>query len=198
MRSIIKSAGANLGAVNYHFGSKDQLIAEVLIRRMRPIDQARLARLDELEKDAGPEGLKLEAVLDALVRPLVESENIAGNQSKAVQLIGRAFQEADANINALIQSAFGELAKRFDAAISRCLPDLPLGELAWRMSLLLGALHHGLTIWTGPPIAPPRMFVPAILDREDFIRQFISFAAAGLSTPSLLRLSPTPAPQTQD
>src|SRR3712207_7840111 len=33
IRNIVKAAGANLGAINYHFGSKDELVAEVLDRK---------------------------------------------------------------------------------------------------------------------------------------------------------------------
>ncbi len=42
LRDIVAAAGVNLAAVNYHFGSKDELIAEVGLRRLVrpwPIDR---------------------------------------------------------------------------------------------------------------------------------------------------------------
>ena len=37
VREIIKAAGANLGAINYHFGTKDRLALEVFARRLEPV-----------------------------------------------------------------------------------------------------------------------------------------------------------------
>src|SRR4051812_48995648 len=49
VRAITDLAGANLGAVNYHFASKDELILAVLRRRMKPLNAERLALLDQFE-----------------------------------------------------------------------------------------------------------------------------------------------------
>src|SRR5688572_13920940 len=59
-RDITKEAGANLGAINYHFGSKDNLVMEVFARRMRPMNKERIAQLDALENSTGPGGPKIE------------------------------------------------------------------------------------------------------------------------------------------
>src|SRR3989440_11861442 len=50
MRLLTTKAGVNLAAVNYHFGSKDALIEAVFRRRLDPMNAARIAALDELEK----------------------------------------------------------------------------------------------------------------------------------------------------
>jgi AcrR family transcriptional regulator len=74
VRDIIKAAGANLGAINYHFGTKDRLALEVFARRIEPVNRERIARLDALEAGVGRRKLKLEQILDALIRPALESE----------------------------------------------------------------------------------------------------------------------------
>src|SRR5882757_1330208 len=74
VRDIIKEAGTNLGAINYHFGTKDRLALEVFARRLEPVNRERIARLDALETAAGRRKLKLEQILEALVRPALESE----------------------------------------------------------------------------------------------------------------------------
>ena len=38
LRQITAAAGANLAAVNYHFGSKEDLIVEVLDRKIKPMN----------------------------------------------------------------------------------------------------------------------------------------------------------------
>ena len=60
MRQLTSRAGVNLAAVNYHFGSKDALIEAVFRRRLDPMNAARIAALDELEKEgraAAPEAI---------------------------------------------------------------------------------------------------------------------------------------------
>src|SRR5258708_18044674 len=51
MRLLTSSAGVNLAAVNYHFGSKDALIEALFRRRLDPMNAARLAELERLEKN---------------------------------------------------------------------------------------------------------------------------------------------------
>ena len=64
VRDIIRKAGANLGAINYHFGTKRKLIIAVFDRRVSPVTKERLSALDELEKAAGDGALPVEGVLN--------------------------------------------------------------------------------------------------------------------------------------
>src|ERR1700730_18265515 len=75
VREIIKAAGANLGAINYHFGTKDRLALEVFARRIEPVNRQRIARLDALEAATDPQKLTLEQIIEALIRPVLESED---------------------------------------------------------------------------------------------------------------------------
>ena len=53
IRDITKQAQVNLAAINYHFGSKEDLIAAVFERRVVPVNKARLAALTLVERAAG-------------------------------------------------------------------------------------------------------------------------------------------------
>jgi len=184
VREIIKAAGANLGAINYHFGTKDRLALEVFARRLEPVNRERIGRLDALEAAAGRRKLKLEEIIDALVRPAVESEEGAPSCDDLMRLISRSFQEPNAEVKKFVEQQFSEVAQRFDAAILRAIPRLPPGELFWRLHFLCGALHRGQEIWLRFEQMPRLSDLePVKPDREGFIQRVISFVAAGLSAP---------------
>ena len=148
VRDIVKEAGTNLGAINYHFGTKDRLALEVFARRIEPVNRERVMRLDALEAAVGPANLKLEQILDALVRPILESEGPdLKNCDDLMRLISRSFQEPNLEVKKFTKEQFSEVVRRFDSAILRVVLDTRPGDLFWRMSFLHGALHHGLQTW---------------------------------------------------
>ena len=182
MRDISKTAGVNLGAINYHFGTKDRLALEAFARRLQPANRERIARLNALEAAAGRRKLKLKAIIDALVRPAVESEERATPES--MRMISRCFHEPSPALRKFVEQEFAEVVERFDAAILRAVPSLHAGEVFWRMCFIFGALQHGMEIWLRFDQMPRMPGVqPVAPDREGFIRRVVSFAAAGLSAP---------------
>jgi AcrR family transcriptional regulator len=182
MRDISKAAGVNLGAINYHFGTKDRLALEAFARRLQPANRERIARLNALEAAAGRRKLKLEAIIDALVRPAVESEERA--TPECMRMVSRCFQEPSPALRKFVEQEFAEVVTRFDAAILRAVPALAAGEVFWRMCFIFGALQHGMEMWLrfDQMLRMPGV-QPVLPDREGLIRRVVSFAAAGLSAP---------------
>jgi AcrR family transcriptional regulator len=185
VRQIIKEAGVNLGAINYHFGTKERLALEVFARRMEPVNRERIRRLDALEAKAEGRKLELEQIIGALVRPAVESEaQGAPGCDDFMRLFSRCFQEPNPELKKFVEKQFAEVVRRFDSAILAAVPGLRQEELFWRMSFLFGALHHGQERWLRFDQLPQLPGQEAVkLDREGFIQRIISFAAAGLSAP---------------
>jgi len=180
VREIIKAAETNLGAINYHFGSKERLALEVFARRIQPVNRERIARLDALEAATEPGKLTLEQILEALVRPAMESEEFgAKNCDDFMRLISRSFQEPNPEVKKFVEQQFAEVISRFDSAIARVLPGLPPADLFWRMTFV----HHGLQTWLRFDQVPYAMLNPAAEkpDREGLTRRLIAFLAAGLS-----------------
>jgi AcrR family transcriptional regulator len=185
IRDIVRDAEVNLGAINYHFGTKERLALEVFARGLEPVNRERIARLDALEKAAGRRRLELEQIIDAMIRPAVEAKD-EGKSScdDLMRLLSRAFQEPNPEVKKFVEQQFAEVARRFDSAILRAVPGLPPAELFWRMSFLFGALHHGQEQWLRFEQLPqPSGLKPVKPDREGFIQRAISFVAAGLAAP---------------
>lgn len=176
IRDITKKAKVNLAAINYHFGSKEDLIAAVFERRVVPVNEARLAALDEVEKKAGKSGPKLEKILEALIRPTLQCclKPSKGGQAFS-KLFGRCLSEPSPEVEALLKKQFEPLVERMDAALMRALPKLSRSEIFWRMKFTYGALHHWLLT--------KDKFLPDWLEETDIEEQtqkLISYAAAGL------------------
>src|SRR5258705_10617719 len=53
LRDIVAEAGVNLAAVNYHFRSKDELIAGLFVNPSLPTNRQRLNELKASEEPAG-------------------------------------------------------------------------------------------------------------------------------------------------
>src|ERR1700751_3104225 len=65
LRDIVAEADVNLAAVNYHFGSKDELIAELFVTRSLATNRERLNELKLAEEKGGGR-----ASIDAIRRAL--------------------------------------------------------------------------------------------------------------------------------
>jgi AcrR family transcriptional regulator len=140
LRQITQEASANLAAVNYHFGSKDGLVRAVFHRRLRPMNDERLRRLDEVDLEAAD---ALEQVLRAFLEPLLRrvSEKPDGVRAFA-RLIGRAWSEPSEEVRTIIFEEIRETIDRFLAAFRKVLPHLSEGELMWRFHFVGGAMGH--------------------------------------------------------
>src|SRR5207302_1646729 len=90
LREITKDANVNLAAVNYHFQSKEALLRAVVARRIGPINERRLALLEEAEKAATPHPPDLATIFNALVVPVLQ---LHGSARNFVPIMGRMYTE---------------------------------------------------------------------------------------------------------
>lgn len=141
LREVTREAKVNLAAVNYHFGSKTNLMRALIRQRFEPINQERLKLLDELVATHAPDPVPLDLIYDALFRPLfagVESAPI--NDSTFMQIIGRALTEPADCMRSLHKEFFAELSQRFIREIKRSCPDLSEEDLHYRFFLSISTM----------------------------------------------------------
>jgi AcrR family transcriptional regulator len=181
IRDIVAAAGAHLGAINYHFGTKDRLIEAVFERRLVPSAQEQLRALQAVEKSAGDGPPPLEAVLEAIFRPVVHGamEPKRGGATFG-KLMARSLVDPNPIMEKVMHSHFTPVVKRVDAALLRAMPNLTPEDVFWRMHLLMGGVHQSLLLLGRrlPPGAPAFR-----LDPETYIRRFVAFAAAAFRAP---------------
>lgn len=150
LRAIATAAGVNLAAANYHFGSKQGLLAATLHARVTPINEARLKALDRLE--ANPATLSVDKVMEAFFLPFVSGE-LKGSLPR---IMARIHAEPEDLIRPLLEQEFLPISERFIAALRPLLPHVEAEELRWRFHFAIGGMIHLLTFaWPMGMAAPP-------------------------------------------
>jgi AcrR family transcriptional regulator len=145
LRKITAEAKVNLAAVNYHFGDKESLYREVIIRRLRPCNDRRLAMLETAEREAGDLSVPLVIIFEALARPAFElGQYNADGSHQVVRLLGRSMSDPQPIMAELIAQEVQPVMARFAQAVRRHVPALSPEEFLWHFSFVIGALHHAL------------------------------------------------------
>lgn len=139
LRQIIAKAAVNLASVHYHFGSKEELLHELVMRKAGPVNAKRMELLDECEARYAPDPVPIEEVLHAFLRPMAEA---AERNRQFVRVMGRLI--ADGLLPAIIEKNFQPVVGRFMSALRRALPDLPDQEFQWRIQFMQGAMAHAM------------------------------------------------------
>src|SRR5262245_21112839 len=189
VRDITGAAGVNLGAITYHFGTKQNLIAAMFNRRFAPFVQRTVKLIEEAEQNAGKKPVRIEALLEALMRPMVEG---AGKKNVPfMRLMGRCQSEPSPETQRLIRSHMQPVFSRFATAVYRALPELPGEELFWRIQFIMGAMHRALLVSSqkdlqgkGSVVAAQRFpKVAKKVDPEGLLRRLVAFGAQGMKAP---------------
>ena len=160
LRQVIAEAEVNLAAVHYHFGSKEELLDAVVLRRAGPVTQARMERLAQVEAEAGSGQPNLERVLESFLLPTAE---MAQTNATFVKLMGRILSEG--LMPRIVQKHFQESGMRFVAALARALPHLGREELLWRVHFMVGAMAHTMTTDPILPVASESVAFPLRMER---------------------------------
>lgn len=157
LRTITSTAGVNLAAVNYHFGSKKELIQAVFERFLTPFTE----HLDqELSRRASSDDqLKVDDLLQSLYQVALPGLAREGRDPKRfMRLLGLAYTQSQGHLRRFIVSRYGASYRRFAGLLKVALPDIDPVTFYWRLYFMLGATIFSLSSFDA---------IEAIL-REDF------------------------------
>ncbi|MCU1395023.1 MAG: hypothetical protein JWM34_3451 [Ilumatobacteraceae bacterium] len=176
LREITAAASANVAAANYHFGSKDAVLAELFEERAQAIVDRRLELLGQVHHEASGTP-KVEDVLRAFLRPSLDTAASSGGEAFMRVRARLAFEPAEFR-RGVLAKAFDDSSRQFLDALHAALPDLATTDLYWRFHFILGAMTYTMA-------APGRIesITDGALDTSDtdaVVEQLVWFAAAGL------------------
>lgn len=184
VREITERAGANLAAVNYHFGSKAGLLIEILEQHIGELNQERMAKLDQLEAEAAQSGkpLQLEQVLEAFLAPAVRRFLEEGGPDYP-SLLARLHQDPTPELIDALVRIFAPVAERFFAAMRPLLPQLDDTALLARSMFLKGAMLHAISDGDRLTSALTRGQV-RLNEPDRVLTELIAFCTAGFQAPA--------------
>lgn len=179
VRDITQAAGANVAAVNYHFGSRDGLVALVMTRNITPVNEERLLRLEAAEGKWAGKSVPVEEIVEALVRPLMTQMKKSDLSEKLFfRLVGRIFSSHGHGMPPEIETQYSVVSARFTRMLGKSLPSLSEQDLVWRLHFVVGAMIHMLTHEeTMQRVSQGAGGEP---NMEAMLSRFLRFAVAGL------------------
>ena len=175
LRQVTSRADVNIAAVNYHFGSKENLVNELFRRRMEEMSKQRLAALHQATETAPSQ---LDAILAAFVEPALAMAQDRHGGGAFIRVIARAYAESNEGLRKFLSDQHGHVLREFAKAISTCVDGLSKEELYWRLDFLSGSLTYAMADFG--LIKRPNG-VSEATHRQRAAKALIRFASAGFN-----------------
>jgi AcrR family transcriptional regulator len=177
LRAITEVAGVDLALVNYHFGSKDNLLREVIARRARIVHDDRVRALEVARHDAGTRSPSIEAIVTAFLEPLLRR---LISDDRGWRHYGSLASQLDVlpQFVALTGDVLDPTALHFINALRLALPKAPPQAVYWGYMFLIGSMVQVMSA-TGRIERLSRGLCRSD-DIEGALRELVPFVSAGL------------------
>ena len=181
LREITSQAEVNLAAVNYHFGSKKELIKAVMSRYMNELSpklESVLALLCESEQQP-----TLNEVFTAFVEPLLSLNDFKENGTTYfLQLLGRGYTDSQGFLRWFLTTQYPNVISYFVNAVHKAYPELTTEEMFWRLHFTMGTIVFTMSS-SDALIDIAKNDFDKNIDIAGVIRQVIPYVAAGVAAP---------------
>jgi len=176
IRDLAAGAGCNIASVNYYFGSKENLYAEVWRRHLLTLRDARIASIDEaMANSGGKPDLEdlLRSFASAFIGPFVDESG-----SRLITLIAREMINPHLPSSMFGNDVIRPTISAMQQALTQVCPELPESKVPLVVFSLIGQLVHTIRMramseWTDDGAFA--MFEPAKV-----IEHIVDFSAAGI------------------
>lgn len=178
LRQITQEAGANVASVNYHFGSKKEMLNELIRRRVEPLNKRRFALLKKYRIEAAGRPITLEKIFEAFFLPFFQS--VAPDTDKdttdLIHIIERLTEQPTLR-QAVYDEHFKNLSITILEALSETLPELEPAELHWRFHFSVTLMLSSMSTRQRVGNSSKELCAPE--DIEGMVARLIQFICAG-------------------
>ncbi len=177
IREIIRAANVNVAAVHYHYGSKEEVLRGVTDRIVGPLNSRRFELLDRGLADVQPHRLSIETILDAFIRPDIETlQKLHKRGPTVAHFLGRTYMDPTPWIQQMASEQFAEAQTRFFPVLAAALHHLTVEEISWRMYRVAAVLIHLFATWPDDGLTDT--------EADDTLAHLIRFLAPALQAPA--------------
>jgi len=138
VRAIAEDAGVQLGALHYYWGSKECMFQAVLERRLRPVAEQRIERLDStlVASDGAP---TVAQILDAYYAPMIA---LAERDELFLKFVFRTLTDPAPEVRRAYGHLTLEAGFRFVRLLRKACAHLDEVTFFWRLSSILGGMMY--------------------------------------------------------
>jgi AcrR family transcriptional regulator len=182
LRTIIAKANVNIAAIHYHFGSKKEVVTAVYARRVAPLNQQRLERLDALNTRAVEKAPTVAEIVDAFLAPILNcSFSSKKERNRLIGLFSHLHTEPQEVAHIL--DLFKDVFEQFMKAISKVLPQLSKKDLLWRFMFMIGIMSISMS---NDHLVRRKLEASGeVLNYQELLQHAVHFITAGFEAPPI-------------
>ena len=178
LRMITDRANVNLASVNYHFGSKEELIGAVVDDIVRPVNERRLSLLSLIDYTTQD---PIRKIIHAFIDPVFDLSDSGNDDNKYYKLISRCIASRDERVSSIIIKQFPEVLAQFVRALTKALPSIDSNSAHLKIMFMAGALAHSLFHYENLLLISEGRF--DLNSTEVLKSELVSFLLTGMNAP---------------
>ena len=181
VRELAAAAGCNIASVNYYFGGKGNLYAEMWRRHLTAITEIRLASIEKVMSESNGEP-SLEDLFRsfayAFIGPLVDED---GGQ-RLTCLMLREIVESHLPADMFGKEVIEPTLRAMQEALSKACPKLNPNKIPLVLFSLIGQLLHTIHIKPIQHCMSDDDRISEFFERDKVIDHIVAFTIAGMKT----------------
>jgi len=177
IRDLAAAAECNIASVNYYFGGKDKLYAEIWRRRMVVLRETKMESIDTVMAESGGKpGLEdlLRSFSYAFIGPLMDEDG----GRRLIRLMAREMIDPHLPSDMFCKEVIEPTLTLMQNALGKAYPDLDASKVPLVVFSLIGQLVHTIRIKVMLECFDDKAL--AMFDLGKVIDHIVAFTAAGI------------------
>ena len=142
IRDIVSDAGLSVALINYHFGSKKELIKAVIDRIILPVDRERVKRMRALAESFEQDKHGLTDLMAAYVTPIFQLLQ----DEYSIKLLARVFFELPLPGPKDLPEEAKQLRMLMNMLVRKMLPERDAADLELKMYCIMSMINYVISI----------------------------------------------------
>ena len=178
VRELTAAAGCNLASVNYYFGGKDKLYAEMFRRQFEMMIRG---NLESIEQVMSKPGVMLEDLLRAVMEPPIRRVIANETGGKVMRLLVREILNQRIDREVMARDMKGRLFDRLGQAIMQLVPGIDPDKILLVVFSFDGVILHLFLFMEFYQEMMPDLTIDDLLDH---MVRFVAAAIRGYANPN--------------